>query len=354
MPASADPDLALQLAKQVADIYGEAAARLLAIVARRIANGITQPGWAERKLADVLRLRNDAIAVVDRLQRLGETAVRTAIEEAVEAGARQAAIELGLTFTATNPAIIDAIAAETVGILRTSHAGIVRSVLDEYRRIITDTAPGVLTGVDTRRQAAQRALDRFAGRGITGFVDRLGRRWEIETYAEMATRTAIGRAQVAGALDRYQADGRDLVIVSDAPQECSVCRPFEGKVLSISGTVPKGTRLDRGFTCFGSVGEARTAGLLHANCRHRLGAYVPGLTERMRDTPDPEGDEARQEQRRLERGVRGWRRRAAVAMDDTARRRAEAHVAEWRGRLREHVDANDLKRRPERERLGAR
>jgi hypothetical protein len=183
-------------------------------------------------------------------------------------------------------------------------------------------------GAQTRRQAAQSALDRFANRGVTGFVDRAGRRWELESYTEMALRTANGRAQVAGTLDRLQAGGIGLVIVSNHPQECPLCRPWEGKVLSITGTVPAGVVLDDGAVVAGSVAQAQVDGLQHANCRHTLTAYVPGLTVAPGHTADPAGDRARQEQRRLERGVRQWRRREAVALDEPARR---SGVRPWPG-----------------------
>ena len=62
--------------------------------------------------------------------------------------------------------------------------------------------------------------------------------------------------------------------------------------------------------------------------------------------------EARQQQRYLERGIRVWKTRQAVALDDSAARAAQAKVREWQGRLREHVAANGLKRLSYREQIG--
>lgn len=349
MPASPDPDLALRLAKSTADLYGQATEDLLAIVARRVARGIDQPGWAERKLAETARLRDNARAVVDRLTAAMPAAVAEGITGGWVAGELDAAADLAggpihLAFGVTNTRAVDALVGATVSQLERTHGQILRSTLDAYREVIAETgAPQVLAGVISRQQAAQRALDRFADRGITGFVDSAGRKWELEAYTEMATRTAVGRAQVAGALDRFQSSGRDLVIVSDATQECEVCRRWEGKVLSISGDTPTGTRTG-GFTVAGTVAEAQRAGLHHPNCRHRLGAFIPGLTERMTDTEDPEGDAQRQEQRRLERGVRYWKRREAVAVGTPAHARAAARRHAWQDRLTAHIDEHDLKR----------
>ncbi len=341
MPA-ADPDLALRLARTVADIYGDAAARMLAIVARRLAAGIDQPGWAERKLAEIVRLRDDATQIVGTLERVGTRAIYDAIAEAYTTGSRTAAAELGTAFGVTNQRAVDALAQAAIGPVTAPHSQILRSAVDIYRTVIAETsAPAVLTGTATRRQAAQAALDRWATVGLTGFRDRTGRRWSLETYAEMATRTAVGRAQVDGHLDRYVADGRDLVIVSNAPAECSKCRPWEGKVLSISGATPG----------YPTVAQARAAGLQHSNCRHALGVYIEGLTRPMTHTADPAGDRARQEQRRLERGIRQWKTAEALAITDDRRRQAAAKVREWQARLREHVEANDLKRLRYREQI---
>jgi len=132
---------------------------------------------------------------------------------------------------------IEALTQETLGNVLATHTGILRSTMDAYRSVIAESSSGVLLGDQTRRQAAQAALNRFAQKGITGFVDSAGRGWSMESYTEMALRTGCGRAAVQGHVDRLTANGLDLVIVSDAPRECPLCRPWEGKVLSI-GSVP--------------------------------------------------------------------------------------------------------------------
>lgn len=351
MPASPDPDLAFQAAKATVDLYSRATETLLGQVARRLARGITQPGWAEAKLADLTGLRNAAQAELDRLQRGAPRAIQAAIRTGWAAGADDVAGETGNIPIRTNSRALDALVDETVRQVTSTHPRILRSTLDTYRAVIAETsAADVLTGSRSRVQATQQALDRFARQGITGYVDGRDRRWSLDSYAEMATRTAVGRAQVAGSLDRYQAAGRDLVLVSDAPSECEACRPWEGKVLSISGTTPPGTRLSDGVEVTATVGEAQRGGLHHPNCRHRLRAYIPGLSRRMVDTEDPAGDRARQEQRRLERGVREWKRREAAAMTPEARAAAGRHRTEWQGRLGQHIDREGLKRQRHRER----
>lgn len=339
MPATPDPDLTVRAAKATVELYARAADQILATVAARLARGITSPGWAEQKLIETAALRNEAQQVLDQLLADTPAAVEAGMTTAYEQGARDAAKDLAdLTPPVprlTNERAVRALVEGATSALRSTHMRILRSTLDVYRSAVWEAGTSsVVTGVRTRRQAAQQVLDRFANQGVTGFVDRAGRAWQLESYAEMAVRTSAGRAQVSGTLDRFTAGGRDLVIVSDAPQECEVCRPWEGRVLSISGATPG----------YPTVGEATGAGLLHANCRHALGAYILGVTRRFTNTADPEGDAARQEQRRLERGVRQWKRREAVALDDQAAKVARTKQREWQARLRTHVDETGGKR----------
>lgn len=264
MTAGADPDLTYALAKAVRDLYEDAALRMMSVVTARLGRDLDAPGWAEAKLRELVILRNEARAIVESIEVFGPRAVHAAVIEAGRIGAQLGAAEMreaGLSVSGrligTHERAVQALARETALAVRSTHTQILRSAVDVYRRVIAEvSAPGVVTGTDTRRAATQRALNRFADEGVTGFVDRSGRHWSMESYAEMATRTAAGHAQVEGTLDRFEAAGRDLVIVSDAPQECSKCRPWEGKVLSVSGTDPR----------YPSVAEATSSGLLHANC----------------------------------------------------------------------------------------
>jgi hypothetical protein len=93
-----------------------------------------------------------------------------------------------------------------------------------------------------------------------------------------------------------------------------VCRPFEGKVLSLSGRTTG--RLKDGKAVVASLAQAKSAGLFHNNCRHSHSIYLPGITKGPgKDTADPTGDALRQKQRAYERRVRELKRADAIAQE---------------------------------------
>ncbi|MFJ9647656.1 phage minor capsid protein [Streptomyces sp. NPDC101206] len=84
-------------------------------------------------------------------------------------------------------------------------------------------------------------MRRWADEEITSFRDRAGRRWQLTSYAEMAVRTATGHAATEARMRTLAEHGVDLVIVSDSPLECPLCRPWEGKVFP-PGRMDQGVR----------------------------------------------------------------------------------------------------------------
>lgn len=400
MPVS--PATAEHLAAGVVAHYQDAEAALTARIARNLAKGIDAPFWAEQKLSQLHEYERQARHLLADLEKKAASGVATAITDAYERGGlsavadiaklkpvdeslktlddriavlradRASRVKLGLGTDQLDNTLtllghqregvvsvvgegavvveplaglraVEALTQETLGNVLATHNGILRSVMDTYRSVIAESSSGVLLGDQTRRQAAQAALNRWAKAGLKPFRDRAGRVWNMNSYVEVAMRTACGRAAVQGHVDRLQANGLDLVIVSDAPKECNLCRPFEGKVYSLSGADPKYPSLD----------SARAGGLFHCNCRHSTGLYQPGITRPMHDTEDPQGYEDTKHLRYLERQTRAAKRVELAAMDEPARKAAHAKVMWRQSQIREHVAMTTAKRIPARERLGA-
>jgi len=336
-------------------------------IARQLAKGIDGPQWAERQLAEVAHLRASWERVVsDWIVRSRETSAGV-VRQAGEAGERSALADLraallGSALESRLPGAraVLGLAEELSGAIASTKYGILRAAEDIFRKVVADTSGTVLLGSQTRRGAAQQILDKLISKGLAGFTDRKGRRWDLASYVEMAARTTTQRAMVKAHTDTLQSRGVQLVMVSNAPQECKLCRPWENKILSLTGEGRQELQVKSAVSAeivtvevAGGLEEAKRAGLMHPNCRHSVSAYLPGLTRPASSDPaDPEGDAARQRLRALERQVRAAKMREAAALDDRARKDARAEVAAWRSKIREHVASTTAKRQPQREQIG--
>ncbi|WP_104088000.1 phage minor capsid protein [Arthrobacter sp. GMC3] len=308
------PDDAANLAKAIRELFADAETSLIAKVAATLAKGLDDPGWAQLKLASIQGL----LVVVDEILAGLATDAPGAIEKALtlaySGGSASASAGLasavGYAPVAPNSAI-STMVASTVETLPAQMFQIRRAVTDMYQQVITRTTAQVSLGVLTRREASRAALVRLAQNGITSFQDKSGRRWNMASYTEMAVRSGAMNASLQGVVDRLARLEQDLVIVDDAIEECRMCRPFEGKVLSLTGA-RRAEKLSDGVRVYATLDAARQAGLFHNNCRHAMSIYLPGITKREPAVADPEGNALREQQRAFERRIRELKRRDAI------------------------------------------
>lgn len=377
-----DPDELDEIAATVADVYREAEVSLVRLIGRHLEGDIDRdipaPQWATEKLAAVRALREGAQAVIAGLTADSSRAFAEAAAKAYRSGHGRAVSDLPATWFAKSgigqaareaqlgnlpgTAAVESLAAAVHRDVGERSSNILRDVIDIYRNVITAATARIVTGSQTRRQAAQAAWKRLTDRGITSFTDRSGRRWQLPSYVEMAARTVTQRAAVQGQTDRLEALDLNLVMVSNHGQECALCRPFEGRILSLKGPtgrieVKHATRDNETVTVDvkATLDQARRDGFQHPNCRHSVSAYLPGVSKPApQPTEDPKGDKARQTQRALERAIRREKLAEVGALTDEARKTARAKIRNAQTALRHHLDAHpQLKRLRYREQIGA-
>ncbi len=371
-----DPADIEQITQDTVDLYRAAEQAILAQVTRRLAAGMGAPDWAVTRLGALSGLRRSVQRILDLVRgRLGES-IQATLAAAYRLGTGAATAELPArllprepdTVTARAGAygrvrtdVVESLAAALSRDVGVRSSNVLRHVDDVYRRVVAEaTAAGVAGGL-TRLQASQLAYQRFVDQGVASFTDVRGRTWRLSSYVEMATRTVSQRAAVQGQTDRLQAMGVDTVIVSDSPRECPKCRPWEGKVLSVSGRqrgrVELPSMVGSGTVTVdiaGTLDEARAAGLQHPNCTHSIRSYLPGATKLKAADHDPEGNKAQDRQRYIERQIRRFKEREAAALDPAAATAARAKKLAWQKEMRAHLAANPgLKRLPYREQIGA-
>ena len=318
------------LAGEMLQLYEEAEQKMLHRVASRLMRGITTPGWTERKYAEVRIVRRELAAMADGITSGRRKLSKETLNLAYSESAKAFAAEAGIDHVSPNTVKVASILSELNEVLDAADRMILRKASDAYADIVGRTAAKVASGTITVRDAVRQELDQFASRGITCFVDKAGRAWEMSTYAEMATLTAIERATVQGYVDTMQSYGYDLAVISSHVGACPICAAWQGVIVSVSGN-------DKNYP---SLADAEGSGVFHPRCLHHLSTYHEGITKGTRSKPravqPPNvGYSTRQRQRALERSVRQWKRRMAVATTPQDERIAYAHVRRYQAKIRE-------------------
>ncbi|GIW91721.1 MAG: hypothetical protein KatS3mg109_2153 [Pirellulaceae bacterium] len=316
-------------------VYSDAETKLLKLLADQTVDA-DERDWARRKLAAIDLVLDKAREIVERAGNKGDEYLLRLLAQEVQRGFASTD-QLPDLLAGVNVTPTGLLTRAVFGELRDARLQILRSVEDIFRAIIEEVSFGVVTGVETRKEIAASALAKFAQDGITAFVDAAGRRWDIASYVEMATRTAAQQAFREGRIRAIVDSGDDLAVIRSAPSRCPNCSAWRNKVLSISGTDPKYPPLQR----------ALDGGVFHPNCRCTINKYIPGLTRLDVDERVDNYYDAEQEQRRLERELRAVDR---VLLVDPANQEARERYRLLQDELEELLQDNpELKRKPERE-----
>lgn len=127
---------------------------------------------------------------------------------------------------------------------------------------------GVLQGLapsETAKSVAQVIKDR----GVQSLVDRSGKTWQLDSYAEMLVRTKQREVFNTGTANRLLENGYDLAQISDHGAEDS-CAEWEGEIISLTGATP-------GYSTLSEV-ENDDTHMFKPNCRHTYSVWIPGFS----------------------------------------------------------------------------
>ena len=200
--------------------------------------------------------------------KITDSLVRTAYGQGVEAA--DADLRAHGIDIITNPGIIHErtarVLSEAISSRLEDVSGVIgRRVDDIFRTVQLEAATGSALGYQTVKDAARTLRSDLVEKGITSFRDAAGRNWDLATYAEMAAITVTTEARNRGTWNEFAAHGEDLVIVSTHPMSCPKCAPWQGVVLSISGSTPG----------YATLQDAEGDGLFHPRCRHATALHIP-------------------------------------------------------------------------------
>jgi hypothetical protein len=282
----------------------EEMARTFRDVQRTLAAQI-QSAIAQGRLEFAAERRMQYAAVLATLDRLGAQTDQQAakvVSDAFKEGAgktgaqisQQAgfAVSVPYSFTGVQQDAIEALQREVVDSLGISRRVVGRSVDDLYAKAGRRATVRALLGADGSPQIAARRLKadllrepyvkRLIEKGGTGFVDRAGKKWSLQSYSEMVVRTTTRKAVVEGQIAKMASLGVNLARISSHASSCPICVPFQGRLVSLDGAISDYN--GEAVADLSSVG----APPYHPNCRHTLQpvvADIEALRREMQGSP---------------------------------------------------------------------
>lgn len=206
----------------------------------------------------------------------------------------------------------------------------------------------VQSGAFTLEQAVKEAVTRLSRDGVYSVDYSTGRKDRLDVAVRRAVVTGCNKTNAEISLKRMDSIETDLVITTSHLGARPSHAVWQGKVFSYTG-------LDNKYPPFReSTGYGTVTGICGVNCRHSFFPYVEGVSENtMSDFNKRENSvlyEAEQEQRKIERNIREWKRREealkSIGEDANMERRK---VREWQERQREHIKRYNLQRQYTRE-----
>lgn len=352
-------------AQKVADLVRSVELQLIAALKTQIVQGNGANGYQVRQLIDLSRALAHAEQILGGDWERVINEAQTVLNQAVEAGQGQARVDLkklgiGPTLPGGLALGIEMTALDTLAALTGMKPIILREFVDAYQALMTGPVTGVVSGSFTRLEATQQALLAWARQGIPGFIDRGGREWSMDAYAEMAVRTGAANAMREGHAATLKAAGEDLIQITGHGYTCPKCAKYQGKILSLGGTSPGVYLLPHATNpnelipvhVEATIQEATADGLYHPNCAHTQILYLPGITTPYDAPANVETYDKSQDQRALEREVRRVKRELAAAFLPETVADLRREKARLQKRIRELVASNPmLTREPTREQI---
>ena len=355
--------------REIADLFAQMELRLIKSLKRNLSahkaeerrQGIQWPAWQAEKLRSIRRYREDNRSIVSGYTDVIDREVEQLLQEEYAAGSAQVdreAAAAGVDAPADTPRFfgvnrqkLDSLIEEINGGLHDAESASLRTMDDVYRRTLYRAELELASGSVTVPQAVDMAVRDFLSAGINCVEYSDGRRVNIASYAEMALRTASTRATLRGEAERRKAYNIDTVLVSQYGACSETCLPWQGRVYidDVWGEFDGDTSGDMGRSVNGKwyplLSMAVAAGLFHPNCRHTVSTWFEGDS---RMPPPMDADRVReiskleQEQRRMERKVRRYKRLAEGTQDPKQakeyRRKVRGAQAELRGFIADHDD----------------
>lgn len=215
---------------------------------------------------------------MESLNRVTAKQVRKEVEKQYITGSAFGAISAGLAttlkdlkevvpYSELNTAKIDQLLQDTMEdlLFSTQHtAKNVKKVVREtfvknlqYHGLKNESQKNIrkIIGKELSRKFMSESLQK---KGFVGIVDSAGRKWNTQTYVNMATATKLNQAYTEGLKAQALNSGYDLAVIPEKGAT-DACKYFEGMIISLTGQT-------EGYMTYDQL---RATGLIfHPRCRH--------------------------------------------------------------------------------------
>ncbi len=377
------PQKIQEIAEPIEGIYINCVNELLINIGRHI----TAPTWTHtaaweiQKLSEMGQLTRENAAIINRWIKLIPQTMRNTMEETraaaldrLEKQMEKAADEGYLTppLADSTVQIMQDYADQAADRLNMVNTTMLQSSIQQYQRVIqlsvfdeeqaaatqeilNEETGALLQGVETHKMAVEKAIDRIAEEGLSGFYDRSGRSWSPEAYVNMVMRTTVHNTAIQATQARMKDYGTDVFQISSHAGARPLCYPYQGWFCSWSnqsGEVELGDGRTVRYRPLSDTSYGQPAGIFGINCGHYPIVIIPGYTiPHGADNiqPKAENDKAyaqSQEQRALEREIRAAKR--VVLMGDTSKE-AKRDVREAQKKMAQFIAETGRTRRYNRE-----
>ena len=374
-----------ELAEPIEAIYISLTNELLVNIGKHI----TSPTWTHtaaweiQKLSELGQLTAENAEIINRWIKQIPEAMRETMEEtrAAALDKLEAQLERAAEAGYVTPPLADStvqvfqdLAQQASDRLNLVNTTMLESSLEQYQKAIeltadlmqraantqaalNEAAASVVSGVETRTTAMQRAIAKIAADGLTGFYDRAGRSWSPEAYVNMDIRTTVHNAAIEAVKSRMADYNTSVFQISSHAGARPGCYPYQGWFCSwdnTSGQIELGDGSVVSYRPIKDTSYGEPAGIFGINCGHYPIPIIPGLTiPHGADNiqPKEENDKAyalSQDQRALERKIREAKR--AVEMGDTSDKAKQA-VKDAQAKMRKFIADTGRTRRYDREQL---
>lgn len=386
------PEFILRETEPLEAVYAHCEDELLLTIAKYFAQGRggeSSSAWQIRTLANLGKFSRESARIIARHAGYAQGMAQIAVEQTMMRAVGVVEPELKKAYDAgmleQAPVVEESqsmknamqmYAAQAVDRLNLVNTVMLNSSLEQYRKGVANTAAyeqqlaaaqsalnvrtgEVITGQTSWNAAKGKAVRDMARAGLTGFVDRAGRRWSPEAYVSMDIRTTLANTAHAAVDARMQDYGASIFQVSEHAGARPLCYPYQGKYYSTDGT--SGTAEDLNgkeirYEPLSATSYGEPAGLFGINCGHYKIPFIPGYSVARRRDPEPKAEndaqyQAMQRQRQLEREVRAAKREAACldAVGDKEGFQAASLLVKTRqARLNAFVQENGLTQRNDR------